>query len=307
MLWVQQRAVRMYTHSSDSMTDQAAGLRRMAQFRPVKVMAIASGKGGVGKTTVSVNLAIMLARQGRKVMLLDADLGLANVDVMLGLNARRNLSHVITGEATLEEIIIEGPAGIRIVPSASGKHNMLNLAAPEQAGLIHAFGGLTNDVDILLVDNAAGISGSVATFARASHEVIVVVCDEPASLTDAYALIKVLHRHHGVDRFHVLANMAATAHEGRQLYEKLSRVTQRFLDVTLGFMGVVPNDDYLRKAVQQQQAVVEAYPRSRSALAFRKMADKADKWPHPQLASGQLEFFVERLFHPGPVIEGCQA
>ncbi|MDX1698767.1 MAG: MinD/ParA family protein [Thiohalobacterales bacterium] len=262
-------------------------------------MAVASGKGGVGKTTVSANLAVMLARRGKQVLLLDADLGLANVDVMLGLNPRYNLSHVIAGEASLDEVILEGPAGIRIVPSASGRRNMLNLTAGEQAGLIRAFSEITHDVDILLVDNAAGISDSVVTFARASHEVIVVVCDEPASLTDAYALIKVLHRHHGVDRFHILANMTATAHEGRQLYEKLSRVTQRFLDVTLDFMGAVPHDDYLRKAVQRQQAVVEAYPRSRAALAFRKMADKTDKWPVPQLASGQLEFFVERLINAG--------
>ncbi len=296
----------MYTHSAQR-TDQADGLRRLARQRPVKVMAVASGKGGVGKTTVSANLAIMLARQGRQVMLLDADLGLANVDVMLGLNARQNLSHVIAGEAALEEIIIEGPAGIRVVPSASGKHNMLNLAATEQAGLIHAFGELTQDVDVLLVDNAAGLSDSVVTFARASHEVIVVVCDEPASLTDAYALIKVLHRYHGVDRFHILANMTATAHEGRQLFEKLSRVTQRFLDVTLGFMGAVPHDEYLRKAIQRQQAVVDAFPRSRSALAFRKLADKTERFPLPNLASGQLEFFVERLIHAGQGMTGCMA
>lgn len=289
----------MHTHASDAVTDQAAGLRRLARAHPVKVMAIASGKGGVGKTTISVNLAVTLAQQGKKVMLLDADLGLANIDVMLGLNARRNLSHVIAGEATLEDVIIEGPAGIRIIPSASGKHNMLSLTAVEQAGLISAFGDLTQDVDVLLVDSAAGISDSVVTFARASHEVIVVVCDEPASLTDAYALIKVLHRYHDVDRFHILANMTGAAHEGRQLFDKLSRVTQRFLDVTLGFMGAVPYDDYLRKAVQRQQAVVEAFPRSRSALAFRKMADKADKWPLPQMASGQLEFFVERLIQSG--------
>ena len=288
----------MYNPVSD-LTHQAAGLTRLSRQRPVKVMAVASGKGGVGKTTVSANLAVMLARRGKQVLLLDADLGLANVDVMLGLNPRYNLSHVIAGEASLDEVILEGPAGIRIVPSASGRRNMLNLTAGEQAGLIRAFSEITHDVDILLVDNAAGISDSVVTFARASHEVIVVVCDEPASLTDAYALIKVLHRHHGVDRFHILANMTATAHEGRQLYEKLSRVTQRFLDVTLDFMGAVPHDDYLRKAVQRQQAVVEAYPRSRAALAFRKMADKTDKWPVPQLASGQLEFFVERLINAG--------
>ena len=295
----------MHMHISN-IADQAAGLRRLAPARPVKVMAVASGKGGVGKTTISTNLAVMLAQQGKRVMLLDADLGLANVDVMLGLNARRNLSHVIAGDASLEEVIVEGPAGIRIVPSSSGKHNMLNLDTVEHAGLIQAFGELTQNVDILLVDNAAGISDSVVTFARASHEVIIVVCDEPASLTDAYALIKVLHRYHGIDRFHILANMTGSAHEGRQLFDKLSRVTQRFLDVTLDFMGAVPYDDYLRKAVQRQQAVVEAFPRSRSSLAFRKMADKVEKWPLPQMASGQLEFFVERLIQSGRgVAEYC--
>lgn len=290
----------MYTHMPEREPDQAAGLRRMTGLpRPVKVIAVASGKGGVGKTSVSVNLAVTLAQQGRKVMLLDADLGLANVDVLLGINARRNLSHVIAGEAALDEVIVEGPAGLRIVPSASGTRHMLNLSTAEQGGLIRAFSELQDDVDIMVIDIAAGLSDSVTTFTRAAHEVIVVVCDEPASVTDAYALIKVLNRDHGVDRFHILANMTGNAHEGRQLFDKLARVAQRFLDVTLGYMGAIPYDDYLRKAVQRQSAVVEAYPRSRAALAFRKLADRTVRWPAPHMATGRLEFFVERLLRSG--------
>jgi len=208
---------------------------------------------------------------------------------------------VISGEATLDEVIVEGPAGLRIVPSSSGTRSMLNLSTAEQGGLIRAFSELHDDVDVMLVDIAAGISESVITFTRAAHEVVVVVCDEPASLTDAYALIKVLNRYHGVDRFHILANMTGNAHEGRQLFDKLARVSQRFLDVTLGYMGAVPYDDYLRRAVQRQLAVVEAYPRSRSALAFRKMADRTERWPPPQVATGRLEFFVERLIRSGAV------
>jgi flagellar biosynthesis protein FlhG len=286
----------MQAQFDEYLSDQAAGLRRMNPLqRPVKVLAVASGKGGVGKTSVSVNLAVTLARQGRNVMLLDADLGLANVDVMLGINARRNLSHVISGEAVLSEIIIEGPAGVQIVPSASGTKNMIDLTTAEQVGLIRAFSELGGDIDIMVVDIAAGISESVVNFSRAAHEVIVVVCDEPASLTDAYALIKVLNRYHGIQRFHILANRTANAHEGKLVFEKLSRVAQRFLDVTLGYMGAVPNDDYLRKAVQRQQAVVESFPRSRSALAFRKLAERVERWPLPVDASGRLEFFVERL------------
>lgn len=286
----------MQTLATDRLVDQAAGLRRINDLpRPVKVLAVASGKGGVGKTSVAVNLAVTLARQGRNVMLLDADLSLANVDVLLGIHARRNLSHVISGEATLAEVIVRGPAGVQVVPSASGMKNMIDLSPAEQVGLIHAFSELNEAVDVMVVDIAAGISESVVNFSRAAHEVIVVLCDEPASLTDAYALIKVLNRFHGVQRFHILANMTANAHEGRKLFDKLSRVTQRFLDVTLGYLGAVPHDEYLRKAVQRQQAVVESFPRSRSALAFRKLAERVDRWPLPVDASGRLEFFVERL------------
>jgi flagellar biosynthesis protein FlhG len=302
MHWEIRERRRMYPRMPEQVNDQAAGLRRMIGLpRPVKVIAVASGKGGVGKTSVSINLAVTMAQQGRKVMLLDADLGLANVDVLLGINTRRNLSHVISGEATLEEVIVEGPSGLRIVPSSSGTRSMLNLSTAEQGGLVRAFSELRDDVDVMLVDIAAGLSESVITFTRAAHEVVVVVCDEPASLTDAYALIKVLNRDHDVDRFHILANMTGNAHEGKQLFDKLARVSQRFLDVTLGYMGAVPYDDYLRRAVQRQLAVVEAYPRSRSALAFRKMADRTDRWPSPQVATGRLEFFVERLIRSGSV------
>lgn len=285
----------MFMHVAEKTMDQADGLRRMIQPRPVKVIAVTGGKGGIGKSSVSVNLAITLARQNRNVMLMDADFGLANVDVLLGLNSRQNISHVIAGECSLEEVVVDGPSGLKIIPSASGNNSMLNLSTVEHGGLIRAFSELTHDVDVLLIDTAAGISESVVTYTRAAHEVIVVVCDEPASLTDAYALIKVLHRYHGVYRFHVLANMTSNAYDGRNLFGKLSKVAQRFLDVSLNYMGAVPQDAYLRKAVQRQQAVVDAFPRSSSSIAFRKLANKADEWPMPEVASGQMEFFIERL------------
>jgi flagellar biosynthesis protein FlhG len=285
----------MFMHVAEKTMDQADGLRRMIQPRPVKVIAVTGGKGGIGKSSVSVNLAITLARQNRNVMLMDADFGLANVDVLLGLNSRQNISHVIAGECSLEEVVVDGPSGLKIIPSASGNNSMLNLTTVEHGGLIRAFSELTHDVDVLLIDTAAGISESVVTYTRAAHEVIVVVCDEPASLTDAYALIKVLHRYHGVYRFHVLANMTSNAYDGRNLFGKLSKVAQRFLDVSLNYMGAVPQDAYLRKAVQRQQAVVDAFPRSSSSIAFRKLANKADEWPMPEVASGQMEFFIERL------------
>jgi len=278
-----------------SRMDQAAGLRSMAQPKPVRVIAVTSGKGGVGKTNVSVNLAVALADSGRNVMLMDADLGLANVDVMLGLHPEYDLSHVIDGQRTLEEVIVPGPGGLHIVPAASGTQAMAQLTPAEHAGVIRAFSELSQPLDTLIVDTAAGIADSVVSFVRASQEVIVVVCDEPASITDAYALIKVLNRDHGAQRFRVLANMAHSAQEGRDLFNKISRVTERYLDVTLDFMGAVPHDDYLRKAIKRQKPVVEAYPRSRAAMAFKNLAQKADNWPVPSGAAGHLEFFVERL------------
>jgi flagellar biosynthesis protein FlhG len=277
--------------------DQAHGLRAAAAAapRPVRVVAVASGKGGVGKTNVSVNLSLALAEMGRRVMLLDADLGLANIDVLLGLQPRFTLSDVLEGRCGLEDTFLDGPLGITVVPAASGKRRMAELSFGEHAGLIRAFSTMDRELDALVVDTAAGISGSVCNFAEAAQEVIVVVCNEPTSITDAYALIKVLSREHGVARVQVLANSVRSQHEGHELYAKLSRVSERFLDVTLGYMGAVPFDDWLRRAVQKQQAVLQAYPSAPASAALRGVARKLEQLALPSGPRGNLEFFVERL------------
>lgn len=275
--------------------DQAAGIRKMNKTKPVRVFAVASGKGGVGKTNVSVNLGISLAEMGRSVILFDADMGLANIDVLLGLHPAYNFSHVLSVERSLSEIIVVGPAGIKIVPAASGIQKMSELSAMEQAAVIRAFGELDQEIDVLIVDTAAGISSSVINFARACQEVIVVVCDEPTSLTDAYALIKLLSRDYGIHRFQVLTNMVQDERQGQALFAKLCRVADSYLDVSLNHFGAVPYDDFLRKSVFNQCAVVDAYPGSRSAQAFRSLARKADALPLADRSSGQLEFFLERM------------
>lgn len=276
-------------------SDQATGLRRMVNPGPVKVIAVTSGKGGVGKTNISVNLGISLANTGKQVMLMDADLGLANVDILLGLHPQYNLSHVIKGERTLEEVVVKGPQGLRIMPAASGIRTMAELAPAEHAGVIRAFSELACPLDVLLIDTAAGISDSVISFTRAAQETIVVLCDEPASITDAYAMIKILSRDFGMHRFRIVPNMVSSAQSGRELFKKILRVTDRYLDVALDYMGAVPMDDCLRKAIQRQKAVTDVYPRSKSSIAFKKLAQKADSWPMPAAAAGRLEFFVERL------------
>jgi len=275
--------------------DQAAGLRRLKPAQPVRVIAVTSGKGGVGKTSVSVNLAVAMALNGKQVMLLDGDLGLANIDVMLGLQPSYNLAHVLEGKCTLEDTLMMGPAGVMIVPASSGKRHMAELSSVEHAGLVRAFSDLHRPLDVLIIDTAAGIADSVITFSQASQEVIVVVTGDPTSLTDAYALIKVLNRDHGVERVQVLANMVRDASEAQSVYESLRRVAERFLDITLSFIGGIPNDEWLKRAVRRQRSVVEAYPNCPASEAFRQLARKADSWGMPAGARGNLEFFVERL------------
>ncbi|MED5490699.1 MAG: flagellar synthesis regulator FleN [Pseudomonadota bacterium] len=270
----------------------------MGSNHPVQVIAVTGGKGGIGKTNVSVNLSLALADMGRRVVLLDADLGLANVDVLLGLKPKATLADVLDGKCDLRDVMVTGPGGIRIVPAASGAANMVSLSPQQHAGLIQAFSEIGDNIDVLIVDTAAGIGDSVVSFVRAAQEALIVVCDEPTSITDAYALIKLLNRDHGMTRFRVLVNMVGTPQEGRMVFAKLTKVTDRFLDVALQYVGAVPFDESVRKSVQKQRAVFEAFPRSKASLAIRAIAQKVDAWPLPANPRGHLEFFVERLVQP---------
>jgi flagellar biosynthesis protein FlhG len=275
--------------------DQASSLRRMNQSRLIKVIAVTGGKGGVGKTNVTLNTAIALAQQGKRVMVLDADLGLANVDVLLGLRVEKNLSHVLSGECTLDDVLVEGPYGIKIAPASSGSQSMTELTPIEHAGLIRAFSELQSQIDVLIVDTAAGISDMVLSFSKAAQDIIMVVCDEPTSLTDAYALIKILNKEHGIFRFKIVANMVRSMREGDELFSKLTKVTNRFLDVALELVAVIPFDENVRKSVRKQKAIVEAFPTSPAAMAIRRLAKNTIQWPIPNQPGGHLEFFLEQL------------
>lgn len=267
----------------------------MSANRPIQVVAVTGGKGGVGKSNISLNLGIALSHLRHRVVLMDADLGLANIDVLLGLKAERNLSDVLSGECSLKEVMVRGPAGIQVVPASSGVQQMASLTSQQHSALIHAFSEIGDQLDTLIIDTAAGISESVVSFVRAAQEVLVVVCDEPSSITDAYALIKLMNREYGMHRFRVVANMTRTAQEGAGLFKKLNMVCERFLDVTLQYVGQVPFDENVRKAVQKQQPIIEFAPNSKASIAIKKLAESVDQWPLPRGASGHLEFFVERL------------
>ena len=262
---------------------------------PVQVIAVTGGKGGIGKSNISVNLSLALAELRRRVVLLDADLGLANIDVLLGIKAEKTIADVMSGECELNDILVRGPGGIRIVPAASGVQQMSSLNAQQHGAMIQAFSALSEQLDVLVIDTAAGISDTVVSFVRAAQEVVVVVCDEPSSITDAYALIKLLNKEYGLVRFRVIANMVANNKEGHQLFIKLSGVCERFLDVTMQYLGAVPMDENVRKAVKKQKAVLEFSPRCKASLAFKQLASTIDQWPVLSSPRGHLEFFVENL------------
>jgi len=281
--------------AKQSSSDQASGLRNLSRAKPVKVIAVTAGKGGVGKSNVSVNLAVALAQLNKKVMVLDADLGLANIDIMLGLHTKYNLSHVIQGLCHISDVILQGPYGIKIIPAASGTEYMAQLSHAEHAGIIDSFNELTDDLDYMIIDTAAGISDTVLSFTRSAQELIVVVCDEPTSLTDAYALIKVMSKRHEWRHFHILANMVRNEKDGRELFNKLFKVAEQFLDVQLNYLGAIPFDEHVHKAVKKQKPVLIAYPDSAAALAVQELAHNVSEWTFRSLLGGNTSFFLERL------------
>ncbi len=273
----------------------SASLSNRVHQRPVQTIAIAGGKGGVGKSNVAINLAAALGVGGHDVLLVDGDLEFGNIDRLLALQPSYTLYDVFSGERRLDEVILPGPTGVSVVPSANGVIEMARLSQIEHAGLIGLFSDLPTSADTLIVDLATGLSESVVSFCRAVREVMIVLVDEPTALQDAFSTIRVLHEHCQVRRIRVIANMTESSRHGLDLYGALATLTDKHLDVLLDYCGSIPLDSQLKKAVGQQRAVVEAFPRSPSALAFRKLSTRVARWPQPQMPCGHIEFFVERL------------
>ncbi len=281
------------------LSDVKLGSRRthknLADKRPVQVIAVTGGKGGTGKTNIAVNLSLALAANGYRTLLLDADLGMANVDVLLGLEAHSTLLDVLNGACQLEDIILDGTDNLLVIPAASGLRQLANLGINECAGLVRAFSDLKVPVDTLVIDTATGISEAVTSFCSAATEILVVVCNEPASLRDSAAQIKMLSSEYGVSRFRVLASMVKSAGEGNEVFKSIQDLTSSDHNIICSYAGFIPFDKHLRKAVSRHQAVVDVFPRSRASMALKNLARQVIAWPRPDLAGGQLEFFVERL------------
>jgi len=265
-----------------------------------RVIGIASGKGGVGKTTVSVNLAVALAQRNRHVMLIDADLGLANAQIALGAHAAFNLSHVLSGEKELSEIIVRTRQGVRLVPGASGVREMADLSTAQTGAIVRAFDTLDEPVDDVVVDVAAGLSGAVIDFMAACQYRVVVLCDDPSSIADAYGLIKVMATEQQLDNIYLLPNRVESAADGRRLHQRLNDVCARFLGCSVHYLGSIEADELVLQSLRKFQAVAEAAPGSAAARDFRALAGAVESLPVLTLPSGRLQFFMGRMLQTSP-------
>jgi flagellar biosynthesis protein FlhG len=267
--------------------NQSASLRRAGPFRPFRAIAVTSGKGGVGKTSLAVNLALAWARTEQRTCLLDGDLGLANVDVLLNLHPRHSLRDVITGAKELEDVITPGPAGLQVIPAASGVEALANLSGAARRGLAARLERLSHLADVAVLDTGAGISPTVLTLALAADEVLVVTTPEPTALTDAYAMVKVLTRRQRDLSLQLVVNFADHASQAREVHGHLDRITRRFLGRQMPLAGWVPRDACVERAVQEQRPFLLYFPHSRAAEAIRDIARRLGRGRQAP-ASGQF-------------------
>ena len=243
----------------------------------VKVFSIASGKGGVGKTNIVANLGYALSKLGKKVLLFDADMGLGNIDILLGLTPKYNFSHVVLGQKRIDEVTISGPGDVKIIPAASGIQELTQLSNKQHLNILDKLDEFIHQFDIFLIDTAAGISNNVLHFNAAAQEVIVIISPEPTSITDAYALMKLLSRRYNVRRFNIIVNNVTGIREAKNVCSQLQLVTQRFLDIDFKYIGHVVSDVKIPKGVRRQKLVSQLYPDSPSSSCFKDLAEKLSK------------------------------
>ncbi len=285
--------------------DQADTLRtlreRLAEPAPVlreagaaRVFAVTSGKGGVGKTAVVSNVAVTLGKQGKKVLIIDADLGLANIDVIFGLTPRYNLNHFFSGEQSLDEIMVEGPAGIKILPAGSGAQQFTRLDAQQKLQFIQGLDGLHGDFEYVFIDTEGGISENVTYFNAAAQEVLVVTTPDPTAMTDAYALMKLMSTRFDQKSFYLAVNLVRDPDEGLEIFQRLTMVSNRYLDISIDYLGGIPFDKRMYEAIRRQKPMVDLFPGGKTSVALEGLARSLAATPQRLQPKGTLQFFWNR-------------
>jgi flagellar biosynthesis protein FlhG len=280
---------------------QADTLRRVMGKRqnnmPSKVLAVSSGKGGVGKTNVVANLAMALIRKGNRVLIFDADIGLNNIDILLGLAPRYHIGHVFNGEKTLEEVLVEGPRGLKVLPASNGWQELTTLDNEKKMTLLEELDHLMGDYDYLIFDTGAGISSNVTYFCSAAHETLLVATPEPTSHTDVYALMKVLYQKHNQKKFQLIINSVKSEREALEIYRRLTDVVDRFLShVSLEYFGYILYDENVTRSVRQQKPVVELYPHSPVSQCILRLSEKVIETRSRIPEEGDRPFYWKNVF-----------
>jgi flagellar biosynthesis protein FlhG len=263
--------------------------------RNARVIAVTSGKGGVGKTNISVNLSVALARLGRQAMLVDGDMGLANANILLGVNATTTIADVLASDCGLEDVVQRGAGGVHIVPGHSGSGILPGLGREDRRRLADAFRPYAAKLDHVIVDTASGIYPEAMELVASSDMILVVLSAEPTAFMDAYALVKVLSLDHGCNALSVVTNMVEDENSGRALFQHFSEVVRRFLPIRLNHLGSVPRDDHVREAVFRKRCCLEAYPESRASAAFNRIARAVADADLPAGEGGDRFFGMEAL------------
>ena len=264
-----------------------------------RVLAITSGKGGVGKTAVVANIAVLLARMNKRVLILDSDLGLANIDVVFGLAPEKNLTHFFSEEMELDSILADGPSGIKILPAGSGVQRFTRLDSRQKMRLLEALDSMHNDFDIVLIDTEAGISENVTYFNTAAQEILVVTTPEPTAITDAYALMKLLSSQYHEKHFNLIVNFVRSEDDALEVFRKLTMVADRYLDISIDYLGSIPADQQMVDAIRKQQVIVDLFPTSKISLAFDVLARTIADEPQHLEPKGSIQFFWKRLLDLG--------